>query len=112
MPSPTSSTRPTSRTSICEENCSISCCMTEAISSLLNFISGVPACSGSACRYESFWLTFNLICGPRDHRLPGTFQLGVHRAVVDPVADANDDSSDQARIKLDAQIRLFAESFL
>src|ERR1700704_1835142 len=103
MPSPTSSTRPTSRTSICEENCSISCCMTEAISSLLNFISGVPAMSGSACRYESVWLRFDLICGPRDHSLAGAFQLGVHRAVVNSVADADDDSGDQARIKLDAQ---------
>ena len=38
MPSPTSSTVPTSRTSILLSNCSISCCKTDAISSLLNFM--------------------------------------------------------------------------
>src|SRR2546422_1077696 len=63
MPSPTSSTRPTSRVSICERYCSISLVRTETISSALN-----------------------LMTTSRDELVPDNVKLRADRGVVDPVA--------------------------
>src|SRR5687767_10946605 len=75
MPSPTSSTRPTSRTSICDWKCSISCWTTEAISSALN-----------------------LMDAPVDHLRPHLFQLHGDGRVIDGVADPQHHAADQALI--------------
>src|SRR5271163_3707045 len=75
MPSPTSITRPTSRTSMRDSNCSTSCWITEAISSALN-----------------------LMNTPIDHLLANGLQLVGDGAVVDGVADAKDGPADQGRI--------------
>src|SRR3569623_934621 len=80
MPSPTSSTRPTSRTSILESYCSISCWRTEAISSALNFMDT-----------------------PMDHLRPNPFQLRGNGRVVDGVADTDHDAGDQVGIDLSLQ---------
>src|SRR5271163_1197669 len=75
MPSPTSITRPTSRTSMRDSNCSTSCWITEAISSALN-----------------------LMDTPIDHLLANLLQLVGDGAVVDGVADAEDGPADQRGI--------------
>src|SRR5271163_3201678 len=75
MPSPTSITRPTSRTSMRDSNCSTSCWITEAISSALN-----------------------LMNTPIDHLLANGLQLVGDGAVVDGIADAKDGPADQCRI--------------
>src|SRR5271165_4163737 len=75
MPSPISITRPTSRTSMRDSNCSTSCWITEAISSALN-----------------------LMNTPLDHLLANGLQLVGDGAVVDGVADAKDGPADQCRI--------------
>src|SRR5208283_3100676 len=83
MPSPSSITRPTSRTSMRDSKCSISCWMTEAISSALNFM-GAPLVDILA-------------------EVP---QLIGDRAVVDHVADPEHGAADQLRIGLLLQHRL------
>src|SRR5271157_3712290 len=72
MPSPISITRPTSRTSMRDSNCSTSCWITEAISSALN-----------------------LMDTPVDHLLAKGLQLPGDRAVVDGVADAEHGAADK-----------------
>src|SRR6185503_20176304 len=72
MPSPTSKTRPTSRTSILASNCSISACSTDAISSALNFMDA-----------------------PVDQLFAKTTEVGLQRAVEDDVADLHDQTSDE-----------------
>src|SRR5437588_12840172 len=80
MPSPTSSTRPTSRASSFERYCSISVCSTETISSALN-----------------------LMTASQQDVVADVFQLGADRAVVLPIADADAQSGDQ--LGLDLQIQ-------
>src|SRR5262245_44422916 len=70
MPSPTSSTRPTSWTSIWPRYCSISVCSTETISSALN-----------------------LMAGSRDYVGTDCFQLGPDRGVHLQVAHAQDQTA-------------------
>src|SRR5438132_1345105 len=67
MPSPTSSTRPTSRASSFERYCSISVCSTETISSALN-----------------------LMTASQQDVVADGFELGADRAVILPIADANE----------------------
>src|SRR5579864_7566839 len=86
MPSPTSSTRPTSRTSIWDWYCSISCCRTEAISSALN-----------------------LIDAPVNHLLADVFEPAGDGTVVDGVADPEHDAADQVGIDEASQDRLTFE---
>src|SRR5262249_26458236 len=83
MPSPTSRTRPTSRTSSWALYCSISGIRTETISSALNFM---------ACTLEEMF--------------PNIEQLGADRGVVQPVADADDHAADDLRIDHRHQGRL------
>src|SRR6266571_1946619 len=80
MPSPTSSTRPTSRVSTCVWYWSISDCRTETISSALNLMA------------TSF-----------DELFPEGFQLGANRAVEQPVAHAHFETADQVRVDLSLQ---------
>src|SRR5205823_6330643 len=80
MPSPTSSTRPTSRASSFERYCSISVCSTETISSALN-----------------------LMTASQQDVVADGFELGADRAVILPIADANAQAGDQLR--LDFQIQ-------
>src|SRR5947207_1451499 len=82
MPSPTSSTRPTSRASSFERYCSISVCSTETISSALN-----------------------LMTASQQDVVADVFQLGADRAVVLPIADADAQAGDQLRLYFQIQDR-------
>src|SRR5512142_1382924 len=82
MPSPTSSTRPTSVRVTSAWNCSISRWMTEVISSALNFMRL-----------------------PFDQAMAKLFQTVPHRGVVDVVADLDDQPPDQGRVHHDVQDR-------
>src|SRR5579864_5683200 len=75
MPSPTSSTRPTSRVSSLERYCSISVCNTETIS-----------------------LALNLMTASRDYLRADIFQLGSNGTVVEHVADAHGQAAQHRRI--------------
>src|SRR5580658_3644351 len=86
MPSPISITRPTSRTSMRDSNCSTSCWITEAISSALN-----------------------LMHTPLDHLLANGLQLVGDGPVVDGVANAEDGAADQRRIDDGIQNRPLAQ---
>src|SRR5512147_568458 len=86
MPSPTSMTRPTSRTSIFDSYCSISCWINEAISSALNFM-----------------------CAPIHHILTERIQLVGDRAVIHGVAQSQDGAADQVGIDDGFQNRFAAE---
>src|SRR5437016_3507799 len=86
MPSPTSSTRPTSRASSLERYWSISVCNTETISSALN-----------------------LMTASRDDLVPKSFQLGFHRVVVQPVADLHHHATKQVWLDGRLQHRLLVE---
>src|SRR5438105_4467201 len=86
MPSPTSSTRPTSRASSLARYWSISSRRTETISSALN-----------------------LITASRDNLFADVGQLRTHRLVVDPVADADDQAPQQIRIDPSLEDRLLVE---
>src|SRR5579871_6870614 len=89
IPSPTSSTRPTSRTSIPERYWSISACRTETISSALN-----------------------LMTASRDELVPKVVEACADRAVVDPVAHVYYEAADQLGIDLGFHDRLQMESIL
>src|SRR5271163_2287146 len=88
MPSPTSSTRPTSRVSSCVRYCSISFCSTETISSALNLMTA---------------------------HLPQLFtqidQLRAHGPVQHPVGHANDDAAQKLRINSLVQHRFEVVGF-
>src|SRR5437764_1373389 len=86
MPSPTSSTRPTSRASSLERYWLISVCRTETISSALNLM--------TASRYDL---------------VPDSFQLGADRGVVQPIADPHDHPAEQLGIDLHRQDRFQPE---
>src|SRR3954454_1562377 len=86
MPSPTSSTRTTSRVSILAPYCSISDCRTETISSALN-----------------------LMTASRKNLITNVVDTGSHGGVVLPVADANLEAAQDGGIDLDVQHRLDAE---
>src|SRR5262249_25107798 len=88
MPSPTSSTRPTSRDSSLVRYWSISVFRTETISSALNLM---------AAFHQD--LVFQL------------FEPGAHRAVVDPVADLNDHPAQQVGIHFRFEHRLAVNGF-
>src|SRR5229473_4242372 len=75
MPSPTSSTRPTSRASSWPRYCSISACNTETISSALNLM--------TASLYEL---------------IPNRIKPGSNRGVVEPIADPHDDTAQEVWI--------------
>src|SRR5947209_19479654 len=75
MPSPISSTRPTSRTSIWDWYCLISSLRTETISSALN-----------------------LMATSRENVVANLVELGPHRGVVHHVADADDHAAEQLGI--------------
>src|SRR3954464_13804187 len=77
MPSPTSSTRPTSVRVTSAWNCSISRWMTEVISSALNFMRR-----------------------PFDQSLAKLFESSADRGVVDVVADLDDHPPDQRGVHL------------
>src|SRR6478752_500308 len=77
IPSPTSSTRPTSVRVTCDWNCSISRWITEVISSALNFMG----------------LSF-------DESAADRLQAGADRGVVDLVSDLDDQAPDQRRVDL------------
>src|SRR3970040_366197 len=77
MPSPTSSTRPTSLVSICPRKSSISFWRTEAISSALNFMETPLAQAG-----------------------PQLFHAGPQRTVVNRIADLYHNSAQHRRIGL------------
>src|SRR5438874_10802700 len=84
MPSPTSSTRPTSRDSSCWRYWPISCVSTDTISSVLNLDMSAPL----------------------DQLFANGLQPRPHRGVVEPVADANDDAAQEGRLDLGRQHRL------
>src|SRR6476620_9057859 len=107
MPSPTSRTRPTSRTSIWAANCSTSCCMTDAISPLLNFIYALSI-NESTCR-EAGRLRFDLLNGPRDHVAAGLFQSCFQRTIEHRIPHADDNAGDQRRIDRDIEQWLAVE---
>src|SRR5947209_17204596 len=86
MPSPTSSTRPTSRASSLARYWSISVWSTETISSALN-----------------------LIAASFDDLVPDVLELGTDRAVIHPVADLHDEAAEQLRIDAGFQHRLLLE---
>src|SRR5438132_355078 len=86
MPSPTSSTRPTSRASSLERYWSISVWRTETISSALN-----------------------LITASRDELVSDTLKAGADRAVVEPVADADHQPTEQIGLHARVKERLQAE---
>src|SRR3954469_19868061 len=77
IPSPTSSTRPTSVRVTCDWNCSISRWITEVISSALNFM-GLSFDESAADRLEA----------------------GADRGVVEIVTDLDDQATDQRRVDL------------
>src|SRR5205809_172707 len=77
IPSPTSSTRPTSVRVTCDWNCSISRWMTEVISSALNFM-GLSFDESAADRLEA----------------------GADRGVVHIITDLDDQPADQRRVNL------------
>src|SRR5712692_659772 len=83
MPSPTSSTRPTSRASSCPRYCSISACNTETISSALN-----------------------LMTASRNELVPNGVEFGAHGGVIQPIADAHHHAAQKLRIKLRLQHRI------
>src|SRR5436190_11151459 len=89
MPSPTSNTRPTSRTSMCDWYCWISDWRTEAISSALNFMHT-----------------------PRHHLFAQLFKLRRNGSVKNPIADAQHNAADQLGMNLFFQNRLRAGSRL
>src|SRR5579885_3126848 len=84
MPSPTSSTRPTSRVSSCWRYSLISCVRTDTISSVLNLA----------------------MTAPLDQLLANVLQPRPHRGVVQPVADAHHHAAQQRRIDARRQHRL------
>src|SRR5437763_1147251 len=86
MPSPTSITRPTSRTSMRDSYCSISCRITEAISSALNFM-GTPV----------------------HHLLTDDLQLVGDRVVINGVAQAKHRAADELGFDGQFQNRLAFE---
>src|SRR5690349_11665467 len=86
MPSPTSRTRPISRVSSRGRNSSISCVSTETISSGLN-----------------------LITASLDELVPDFGQARAHGAVVEVVADLDDEAADQVGIDAGLQDRLAPE---
>src|SRR5256885_5215134 len=88
MPSPTSSTRPTSRASSFERYCSISLWSTETISSALN-----------------------LMTASHQDVVADVFQLGADRAVVLPIADADAHAADQLGLDLQIEDRLPVQRF-
>src|SRR5262245_40815259 len=75
MPSPTSSTRPISSTSVVLPYWSISLIRTETISSGLNFMAGTL-----------------------DQLIADDFQLVLHAGIVAPVAHLHDESAKQVRL--------------
>src|SRR3954447_3044329 len=75
MPSPTSSTRPTSRAETSAPAPRISLASTETISP-----------------------TLNAMTAPLDQLVPDGLQPGPHAGVVDPVADADDEPAQQVRV--------------
>src|SRR4051794_104254 len=83
MPSPTSSTRPTSRASMAARVPSISFTMTEMISSARNAMTA-----------------------PLDQLIADHVELGADAGVIDPVADAHDQSAQQFRIHVFFEQRL------
>src|SRR5437588_9901724 len=83
MPSPTSSTRPTSRVSIPVRVCLISSLMTETISS-----------------------TRNAMTAPLDQLSADLVQPGADAGVIDPVADPDDQPAQEFRLDLFFQQRL------
>src|SRR5713226_5894739 len=83
MPSPTSSTRPTSRSTIWPRYCSISLVRTEAISPVLN-----------------------LMTASLDQLVPQIEKAGAYRAVVHPVADLHHQPAEQVRLDPHVQERL------
>src|SRR6266480_3215205 len=83
MPSPTSSTLPTSRASSCPRYCSISVCNTEKISSALNLM--------TASRYKL---------------VPNRLEPGANRGVIQPIAHAHDHATEQLRIDRRLQDRV------
>src|SRR5262245_17759669 len=85
MPSPTSSTRPTSRASSCGRYSLISSVMTDRISLVLMRLD---------------------MTAPLDQLLANVLQARPHRAVEQPVADVNDDAAQQRRIDSRRQDRL------
>src|SRR5438094_149203 len=86
MPSPTSSTSPVSRRSICWPNSLISRPMTEAISSALN-----------------------LIAAPREELVLDGFQTGADRAVVHLVAHLHHQAAQQLGVHARLQHRFLLE---
>src|SRR5437588_12742203 len=86
MPSPTSSTRPTSRASSLARYWSISADNTETISSALN-----------------------LITASRNDLVANTFQFRPHGQIVEPVADAHDHAAQQIGIDLGLEYRLLVK---
>src|SRR5947209_8907838 len=86
MPSPTSSTRPSSRTSSLARYWSISDCSTETISSALN-----------------------LITTSRDDLVANILQLGLDGFVIEPIADAYDQAAEQIRVCLRFQQRFLVQ---
>src|SRR5438552_13466476 len=89
MPSPTSSTRPTSRASSLVRYWSISVWRTETISSALN-----------------------LMTASLNNLVPDRVEPGAHRGVVEPIADPHDQTAEQLRIGPHVQERLALERFL
>src|SRR5258707_1065233 len=87
MPSPTSSTRPTSRDTSLERYWSISDCRTETISSALNLMTA----------------SLNDLVADRDQPRPD-------RGVVEPISHLYDQAADQVGIRPHAQHRLLLES--
>src|SRR5437763_3155607 len=86
MPSPTSSTLPTSRASTCWRYCSISLCRTETISSALN-----------------------LMAASRDELVLDRFEPRLQRQVVEQVADLDLQPAEQVRVHHFDQDRLHPE---
>src|SRR5207249_3010268 len=89
MPSPTSSTRPTSSDLSLERYCSISAWRTETISSALN-----------------------LMTASLNDLIPDRLELRAHRGVVEPIADPHDQAAKQLWIGPHAQERLTLEGVL
>src|SRR5260370_24973129 len=86
MPSPTSSTRPTSRASSLARYWLISVCSTETISSALNLMTAFL-----------------------DDLVADVLQLRTDRPVIHPVADLDDQAAEQFRIDASFQDRFLVE---
>src|SRR6202047_1584670 len=86
MPSPTSSTRPTSRASSLDRYCSISVWRTETISSALN-----------------------LIIASLDQLVPKSVELSADGGVVLPVADLHNQSAQNLRVNVRHEDRFKAQ---